>query len=1269
MSDANGKHAPIGSIVTSLVDVNSDNGVRSPEYSYKGYLYCDGRELLIRDYPQLYAAVRNTYGGNTQVTKTQSSNPGGIRRSYWINNKLFFNLYYDPAVNSTVKLPYPYGTNFRITTAGTGRGSFPDGIFALNTFYSLVAPTENVSAFLPIDGTAFAYEVQFPSSVNPATLNQAGSTLDFTQGGVTHPNIIFAKQFNLRDYPYNIGNFRLPDYRDRVIVGYGAVDGLGSPTVENALVNAVGQKGGIWFISKNNLLDGGVFFTVGNVKTRGYTNITADITSFLTGNVQFTFGPLDDYIFSRPVEHFHYLLSSEPNESFLVEFSGVPADQYAVAYSKTRANVVPFEPANPGGLPLGHAHGLVGYSLNDPKLATIGNSAGIGATDAEGNYRITSSPSVSVTSITYDAGNNVCIVTTATNHNLSAGNFVTITGATPSQYSGSFQVLSSGLLQQSFQYRPTSAPTSSPAGGLITARLAAGTFEEVVVTPNPIAYVVDASTVIGGKEQTFDIPGVGVVFDSDTLTSPGTINTTPIPASTGEVKRVEINLIGPGGGGADSNSDGGTGGFAFATFNVDGNEYTIYAYGGGGGRSGNSGGTGGSGGTFLVPASLIALGDTVVEFAGSNGASGQSGGGAGSSTSTTTGGGLAGVSGSGGTGRSASFTVTSNDPTATYTSSGTWTLPASSPGEISTTVTVRAVGGGGGSGNPNANSGCEGTGAIGGSGNDGAIVTATLTQLPSTLSFTIGRAGAQGFNNRDGNIDGTGYEAGPAAGGSGSSFGGSGGTGAWGNGATGGGGGGSTGVFFNGANAIIGAGGGGGGGGSGGGYNGGGTTDGCYAGGNGQVAVTDLTAMTSAMDFKNGGAGTTGGCSAGGGGGGGGGAGPTDVASGGVAGQAGVGHNGNGGGTGGRRGNSAYRSDYCNATGGSSAGRGPNLDGYVQIDVARTFLNYGPTGGAGGQGGSLNLTIKGRNIAVTAGLQNAGNGGGSGSAGNNGFVEVRYVGLEGGGTETGEPTVPFARFYDCDASGNPQGGPRNDQAWQSSTFDGMIPVSPGLGTNATNKFSMIVGAGAPTYGGFSNRYLPFTGGPDNREYIIGPFDLTGVNRIRFTAIKGTNFNGGATPEEDLILYWRNSGSNTVNLLNTVVSSTVTSGSWQEYFINLEEGSNARGTSVELILRQTRPQNQDDNNVVTEDNYGISMITFFYASRTVQQFTPGDGTTISGIDAVTRNVSAIASGIVSSDGQFVMSSSTPVSTTALVVPETDIPLITRYHRVKYLIKAI
>jgi len=1267
MSDAKGHHAPVGSIVTSLVDVNSNNGVRSPEYSYKNYLYCDGRTLNIRDYPQLYSCVRNTYGGSASVTRTQTSNPGGVRRSYWVNNKLFLNLYADPTVNSLTKFPYPVGTSFRMTALG----SFPSSVFTLNQFYTLKLPTENVTAFVPTDGSAYPYEVEFPSTINPATLNQTASTIDFTTAGITHPTIIFAKAFTLIDYPYNIGTFKLPDYRDRVIVGYGSVDGLGSPTVENALINTVGQTGGKWFISKNSLLDGGVFFTVGNVKTRGYSTITSDITSFLTGNAQFTFGPLDDYIFARPVEHFHNILSSEPNESFTVEFSGNPTDQYAVAYSRSRANIIPFEPSNTGGIPYGHSHGLSGFALNDPKLATIGNTDGIGEKDTSGAYRVTSSPAITVTTITYDAPNNVCIVTTASPHGFSANNYVTVSGATQAQYNGSFMVLSSGLLASSFRYTPATAPTSSPATGTIIVRLANGTFTEQPVTPAPICYVVDAATVIGGKEQTFEIPGTGVIFSSTNRNTPGTINTNPVSPTNGVLRRIEINMIAPGGGGGSGNADGGTGGSAFATFNIDGTEYTIYAYGGSGGRSGNSGGTRGNGGTFLVPTALINLGADVIEFAGTNGLPGQNGSSTGSDSASAAGGGVATVSGTGGIGRSSSFTVDVGGAPQMYTSDGVWNIPAAPPGTVSTTVIVKVQGGGGGNGNPNANSGCQGTAAIGGGGNDGGLVTATLTLIPSSLSFVIGQPGGTGFNNRDGNIQGTGYESGPSSGGGGGGRGGNGGTGAWGNGATAGAGGGATGVYYNQANLIIGAGGGGGGGGSGGGYNGGGTTDGCYAGGGAGQAATNLVAVGSALDFVNGSTGTQGGCTAGGGGGGGAGVGPQGGGGGGTGGQAGVGHNGNGGGTGGNRGNSAYRTDYCTATGGGGGGRGAGQGGFVEITVNRQVLNYTPCGGGGGQGASLNFSILGgRNIAITAGLQSAGsNGGAPSTSGNDGFLEVRYIGTQGGGTEQGLPSVPFARFYDCTPTGTPTGGPRNDAAWKSSSFNGMIPVSPGLGTNATNKFSMIAAAGAPTYGGLSTRYLPFTGGPGERDYVMGPLDLSRVIRIRFTVIKGTNFNGGASPEEDLILYWKNFDSSTVNLLNTIISSTDGSGSWQEKNINLETGSSVRGTGKELIIRQTRPPNQDDNATTTEDNYGISAITFFYETRNELVFTPGTGSTLANIDSVTRNVTAALSGIVTTDGKFEMSSSTPISTTALVVPENDIPLITRYHRVKYLIKAI
>ena len=208
----------------------------------------------------------------------------------------------------------------------------------------------------------------------------------------------------------------------------------------------------------------------------------------------------------------------------------------------------------------------------------------------------------------------------------------------------------------------------------------------------------------------------------------------------------------------------------------------------------------------------------------------------------------------------------------------------------------------------------------------------------------------------------------------------------------------------------------------------------------------------------------------------------------------------------------------------------------------------------------------------------------------------------------------------------------------------------------------------PTYGARSNRYLPFAGA-GTREYTIGPLDLSNCEAIQWSVIRGTNQNGGETPDEDLLLYYSVAGSSTVNLLGVVKSSTGGDASWSEVNVNIPANSNARATSVELFLRQTRVITQDDNSDPTIDNYGISAMALFYGAVTTRVFTPTDGTEICDIDFVDRNVNVVESGLSSDEGLFTMSSSTPITVTAEAIPEVNIPLITKYHRVKYLIKAV
>ena len=147
------------------------------------------------------------------------------------------------------------------------------------------------------------------------------------------------------------------------------------------MINTVGQTGGRWYISKSDLLDGGTFFNIGSVRTTNYTNIVADVFTYLTGSVDFRVGPMDDYIFNRPVEHAHYILSSQPDEAIDNERGGVPVDEFATNYALTRANIIAFQPATGGGLALGHSHGLTREPLPDATIATFGNTSGIGGVD------------------------------------------------------------------------------------------------------------------------------------------------------------------------------------------------------------------------------------------------------------------------------------------------------------------------------------------------------------------------------------------------------------------------------------------------------------------------------------------------------------------------------------------------------------------------------------------------------------------------------------------------------------------------------------------------------------------------------------------------------------------------------------------------------------------------------------------------------------------------------------------------------------------------
>jgi len=1250
-------YVSVGAILPVFVDKYTDTtnnlADQNEEYSHPGFLYCNGEEYKIRDYPLLYEAVGDTYNTtqilNNAIQITNSLSVGSIQKMFWVNDKLFLEILNDPTTPGPDKRAYPYSCVVRFTNLG----SIPAGLFNTTTAYQLIQCSE-VSAQSITPNLTTTYEV---FSINGALFNQVIYTINFTTSGITHPIIRVSKAYQRRDYPFIIGNFKVPDYRERKLIGYGnGVEGGGTPIVEDRTTLNVGNIGGKWQIPITRIDDPGAFFDVGDVLTTGYSDVETLVQARLTGSKLYTVGPMDDYILTRPPEHDHFLLHSRVDDTANPVVGG-GMDTLTSTYTNTNGTIIDFVPT--GGLgvgvPLGHAHGLLGQRLSNAYTATYGNTSGIGETVIEGGctkYKISQAPPLSLQSATSN-GSYITVVTTVP-HNLTSNDWITISLA-GAPWDGNYDITT---IVTSTEFRAVKTPMppsgSLPSGGII--RQADGIFQPVISTEDPRAYVIDDITVIGNKDIIVFQPGDLEKRWEVELPASGSSFSKSLSEAGSEVVQLGFTLYGAGGSGGSTSSNGNTGGNASVTFTLDSTSYTIVAYGGQGGRSGNSGGAGGQGGGFSVPTALLADNRCTITTAtgspGGNGGTAQAQGGAG--------GGSPGY-GQGGSGVGDSFNYSNTTTYGPYYSSGNTNFPDYNN---ITNISIAISGGGGGSGNTNANSGC--TSGVGGPGSVGRRVDATFPR-PGNFNYTIGTKGGNGFNNASyGNVEGGNNNVGTGAG-----SGGRGGRGALGNGATGGAGGGSTGIIWNGI-VILGAGGGGGGGGSGGGNNGG-QWDGCYSGTGGVGPASGLYGGP-AIQFANGSAGGESGCTAGGGGGGGSGCGPSGGGSGGSGGGAGAGHGGFGGGSGGAAGRSAYNSTYISAasqSGGSSSG------GYAQFVVTRQYSGYGNSGGGGGQGGRVFVTITDQSGQLATGVSGSlgSPGSGGGSSGTAGYVRASVSGQKPGSNPTVGRSTAAGRSYRV--PGYPATKDYNETPiltgsaiWSGATQDveiisasaGTFPVAPSAMHD--NKVTRLIN----------------WKGTGSRTLTIGPLDTRYINTLYFDIIVGQGSNGGEKPDENLLLYYKQDLDSVTKILaDALVLTNVTSSVYNTYSYTIPEQSNMRGNAIFLELVQERTANQGDNNSKDTDNYGIAQMVVTYNERTDFVFTPSSSATIpgnsesgcgsdDGINEVRREITAGETNILVEDGTFTLSPSTPISVNASVEIETAIPLITKYHRVKYLIKA-
>ena len=532
-------------------------------------------------------------------------------------------------------------------------------------------------------------------------------------------------------------------------------------------------------------------------------------------------------------------------------------------------------------------------------------------------------------------------------------------------------------------------------------------------------------------------------------------------------------------------------------------------------------------------------------------------------------------------------------------------------------VTAELKGAGGGSGG----TGDGGANWYAGDGGSGKHVLADINATGGTaLLIWVGQRGTSGSGRN------------PGTGGSGFSSGGNGGSGTGGGG--GGGGGGSTAVGI-GSGPLIGAGGGGGGGAAG---------DGTQLSSmNGQPNPNnDSFQLVGGCFAGSGGNGNNSVCTGGGGGGGGGGVGSGAGIGGG--GGAGNGSNAVKPGFGASRGQSSLVSGQnIISEGDASNGGDVNIgqqadgtDGYVKISTEQNTTEYGPGGGGGGSGAYIQFSVTNIPTSVNS--------------------TTLYV---GNGHEAGDGTIG----YGVTESTDPTTG--------ISTTVGIIDASSD-GCDYSNS-----GTGSGSSGGFTSpdgeKYLRFKGDPQirwARSILINASNGhpagTATEKLEFEVIRGNGSNGGETPTAPLELYGSNDGGGSYTQLGTISTSGGAT-TWESVQITLP--TLYRVSNLLIEIRQSRSSSGSPDN----DNYGIAKITQIHEEGEITTYTTQSGRLDLGIESIQEVIAPQgdpinSAGITINDGKFTLSSAVKLDVTPSLQPEVDIPLVTRYHLVKYLIRA-
>ena len=1224
----------------------SSNGLnysQSPASQYAGYLYCDGSEYNIKDYPHLYFVLKNTYGGSSSITLNNVTSDGAIIQGTVSGSEYIVYLKTDASGVQVI----PYDT----IVVFTSLGAFSFLTSSVN--YYLRLPTTVPQTATIGTETVYAYRLT-DSSGNNIT---GGVNKTKAQILASLPTYKYTKAFTITDWPILFGTFKVPDYKAKKLVGFGPVYGSGTPTIGNLtlqvgindeLGNSIpGGYGGSWYLDQAAQRNE---FSLGRVVTTGMENVIENAVANVTGQVSITIN-LEDKPLSAPPEHNHLIFNSQANTDYTAN-SGQGYDPYLSGYSTGKGGLDFFFPTN-GGIQLSHAHGLSSTRITDATIATFDNddSAGIGSLYGSAGG-IGSLTLVSAGSGYSSSGSNVSVTGGS-----GSGAFVSWSGGTSGGLPSSVTVATAGsgyavgnvLTVAGGSGGTYRVATIVPSGSYYAAGNALGYYtNEVITLPDLVKTFTSSSKVGGITITTSGVPTYETLFSQtyNASSSPQVVSYAGYTLDT-----ITFTLSGGGGSGGGSTVNGNSGGSTSLTIGGT----TIIAGGGGGGFAPSSptsstGGAGGSAGTNTAP--------TVTGITYTNNVNGSAGtagnGGQGwaqnynfGATLRTGGAGGTGLSNFGTTGTSKYFSIISGEITVgTFTTDiSSYSVAASNLNYAITSVYYALNGGGGGNGYAESD------------GGPGKYVKVRATQQ-RTYGWTIGGRGSDGSYGTNSPSGGAGGVIAPGgSGGGGIPAGGS-----------GGGGGGATLLIEPSLNYIVASAGGGGGGG---GYGADGANTQSIIQGQ-PNPINDGVQQVSEVLFGNGGqSGNQSGCHGGGGGGGGGGVGTSSQPA--AAGRGGAGGGaGHGGGYGGQRGLSSIRTDYVSlVSSGDNGSTGSTSGGSVTVSIVEDRSYWGACGGGGGGAGFVSgqltsdflNTITGTSFTLNVGYggaQTSSGGDTGGAAGGNGSATVllrRITGYTGGVVTT-------------------------------SIGDIIYSASTGIGSSVDATVS-AAGTGISSNGGFNNGgyYVRITGPSSvlQRYVILTPVDCTQVGSIVFSVARGNGNNGGDLPEDagdDLKVYYSQDPTSfpDANYMGTLVpvptSAEISSGYdgtsgntiWHNYTLDLTAFPNAQSSNMYFKIAQNRSSGGVDNSVTYTDNFGIKSVTYTYLPTPTVVFHPTSGYLPNTIASTSYTVTGGTSGITVNDIKFNLTSSIRLTPTPYLQPNATIPLAEPYHRVKYLIKA-